>query len=245
VSNLVQSSQKFNQPDQDKGTTVIAGTMRFEDGIAPLAMAEQEMQAIKALVPQSQIFSGKSFTADTLVNAFNDRSVGRIHLATHADTSLEDGGDAVLYTSTGELRLSELNSRLLRNSSLPLDLITISACRSGLSFSNQELGIAGAAVQLGARSTIGSSWYIDDVATASLFVLLYKNLSINIPKAEALRLAQNQIRSGLVSVKGNQVIGPNGITILDGLTRDQQLRYKSGFRHPYFWSGLQLIGSPW
>ncbi|MFM7312931.1 MAG: CHAT domain-containing protein [Cyanobium sp.] len=245
VSNLMGSAILLSGEGSRSVTTVIAGSRHFRDGLAPLPMAEQEMEGVLASARQARLYASERFTVAALIDAFNDSRVDRIHLATHADTSLSGGGDALLYTTSSELPVRELIARVQRGQAAPLDLVSISACRSGLSYAEQELGIAGAAIQLGARSTIGSSWYVDDVATASLFVLFYRHLALGLPKAEALRLAQDQMRTAQVRVEGHQVLGPDGKPLLTGLSRDQQLRYRHGFRHPYFWSGLHLVGSPW
>ncbi|MFM7315085.1 MAG: CHAT domain-containing protein [Cyanobium sp.] len=245
ISNLAESASQVPGAAQRAGTTVIAGSSQFSEGLAPLLMADQEMLAIRGTAAAARVVAREEFTSRALIEAFNDPIVDRIHLVTHADTSLQGGGEAVLHTATSPLKLSDLSARVQRDPSQPLDLISISACRSSLSFTEQELGLAGAAIQLGARATIGSTWYVDDVATAALFVLLYRNLAENIPKAEALRSAQEQLQSGRVRVTGSDVIGPDGQPLLRGLSRDQQLRYRDGFSHPYFWSGVQLIGSPW
>ena len=49
----------------------------------------------------------------------------------------------------------------------PLDLVVLSACRTILGDEDSELGFAGLALQAGARSAIGTLWYVDDVVTSA------------------------------------------------------------------------------
>ena len=59
--------------------------------------------------------------------------------------------------------------------------------------SRATLGLAGVAIQSGARSTLASLWNVNDVATAELMGHLYQALSDpaqTLGRAEALRQAQ-------------------------------------------------------
>jgi len=82
------------------------------------------------------------------------------------------------------------------------------------------LGLAGIAVRAGARSTVGSLWYVSDEATGKLMIRFYQELADSffgsknpISKAEALRRAQ--------------------LSVLQDHT----------FFHPYFWSAFVLVGN--
>ena len=44
-------------------------------------------------------------------------------------------------------------------------------------FSGSSAGFAGLALQAGARSAIGTLWYVDDVVTSAFFVQFYRFLS--------------------------------------------------------------------
>jgi CHAT domain-containing protein len=245
ISNLSESAANLSgSPRVDQMTTVLAGAQRFTNGLAPLAMVPIELSQISKSIGSATVYQDQDFTASRLVEAFNNNQVNRIHLATHAETSLAGEGKAEIFTASGVISLTDLSQKLNRSTASPLDLLTLSACRSGLGFRSEELGLAGAAIQLGARTTIGSTWYVDDAATAALFILFYRNLALGYPKAESLRLAQMQMQSE-VKLNGANVVDAEGNTILDGLSREQQLRYSQGFSHPYFWSGMKLIGSPW
>ncbi len=86
--------------------------------------------------------------------------------------------------------LNELDNLLQVRKQAPIELLVLSACETGEGDNREVLGIAGMAVQSGARSTVASLWSIDDSSTAELMKQFYKNLTTGLSKAEALRQAQ-------------------------------------------------------
>jgi CHAT domain-containing protein len=74
---------------------------------------------------------------------------------------------------------------------------------------------------------------------------MYRYLDQGVPKAEALQLTRQAFMRGFVSLEGDRIVGPNGAMLLQNLTKEQQRRVKDGLQHPYFWAGVELIGSPW
>jgi CHAT domain-containing protein len=131
-----------------------------------------------------------------------------------------------------------------RRQDSPLDLFSLSGCRTALGDQQSELGFSGLALQAGARSAVGTLWFVDDVATSAFFVQFYRYLDQGLPKAEALQATRIAFASGLVRLEGNRVVGEGG-ELLSQLTPDQRARIRLGLRHPYFWSGVSLFGAPW
>ena len=126
-----------------------------------------------------------------------------------------------------------------------LDLLVFSARRTALGDPDSELGFAGLALQAGARSAVGTLWYVDDVVTSAYFVQMYRYLEQDIPKAESLQLTRQAFLRGLVRLEGDQIIGADGIPLLIDLTPTQQRRVARGMQNPFFWAGIELLGSPW
>ena len=58
-----------------------------------------------------------------------------------------------------------------------LDLIVLSACETAVGDEQTSMGLAGAAVQAGARSVIGSLWQVSDTGTAELMGEFYRRYS--------------------------------------------------------------------
>jgi hypothetical protein len=80
----------------------------------------------------------------------------------------------------------------------PVDLVVLSACRTGLGKDVRGEGLIGLTrgfMYAGASSVVASLWKVDDEATAELMKRFYTNmLRGGMTPAEALRAAQNSIR---------------------------------------------------
>jgi CHAT domain-containing protein len=220
-----------------------AGASRFER-LAPLPLVPQEVAQVER-GRGDQRFLDRSFTPEVLLEQAGNPSVKRVHVATHAEFLPGGPEKSRLYTGTGPIGLSKFAELRQRRGGAPLDLFTLSACRTALGDKESELGFAGLALQAGARSAIGTLWYVDDVATSAFFVQFYRYLDRGLPKAEALQATRIAMASGGIRMQGDRVIGPDGTTLLEGLTSNQKRRIAGGLDHPYFWSGISLLGTPW
>lgn len=233
----------LSPPEAVDKVLLLAGASMF-DGLAPLPLVPQELQEIGAKSTAS-IFLNRDFTPDVLLEKAADPRYSRIHIATHAEFLPGGPSSSYLYSGVGPIPLTAFNRLRLQRKGAPLDLITFSACRTALGDPNSELGFAGLAVQAGARSAAGTLWYVDDVASSAYFQQMYRYLDQGVPKAEALQLTRQAFLRGFVHLEGDRLLGPNGSILLRNLTKEQQRRVKDGLQNPYFWAGVELIGSPW
>ena len=225
------------------GAILALGASRFE-GLAPLPLVPQELQGVVSGQP-SEVLLNQSFTPDALLNSAAEPRYRRVHVATHAEFLPGGPAESRLYTGTGPLSLQAFRGLRDRRPGASLDLISLSACRTALGDRDSELGFAGLALQAGARSAIGSLWYVDDVATSAFFVQVYRYLDAGIPKAEALQLTRKAFSRGLIRLDGDVIRGVDGEVLISGLDASQRNLARSGLAHPYFWGGIQLLGSPW
>lgn len=67
-----------------------------------------------------------------------------------------------------------------------VELLVLSACRTALGDREAELGFGGLAVKSGAKSALGSLWYVDDGGTLGLISEFYGQLRGVTIKTEAL-----------------------------------------------------------
>jgi CHAT domain-containing protein len=73
----------------------------------------------------------------------------------------------------------------------PLELLTLSACETAVGDDRAALGLAGVAIKAGARSALGTLWYINDQASSDLVAEFYRQLQDpSISRAIALQRAQ-------------------------------------------------------
>ena len=225
------------------GRLLAVGASEF-DGLAPLPLVPTELTMMSS-VQMKDTALNRQFTPSTLFEMAADSRYSRVHVATHAEFLPGGPAKSKLYSGTVPIALSDFVKLRLARRDAPLDLITFSACRTALGDADSELGFAGLALQAGARSAVGTLWYVDDVATSAYFVQLYRYLEAGVPKAEALQLTRQAFVRGLVRLQGDQIVGPDGAVLTTGLTTSQQRRASGGFANPYFWAGIELLGSPW
>jgi len=207
-------------------------------------LVPQELEGIASADRKDELLDA-AFTPAAFARTSADPRYQRIHLATHAEFLPGGPSKSQLYSGAGPIPLSTLaNIRQQRRGAF-LDLIALSACRTALGDSDTELGFAGLALQAGARSAIGTLWYVDDVATSAFFIQVYRYLEQGLPKAEALQATRRDFSGGRVKISGNQLIANEGQVLLTGLTKEQQRRVARGLTNPYYWSGIELLGAPW
>jgi len=91
-----------------------------------------------------------------------------------------------------------ITMRDVYNLHAPVDLVVLSACRTGLGKNVRGEGLIGLTrgfMYAGASSVVASLWKVDDEATAELMKHFYGNmLQKGMRPAEALRAAQNTLR---------------------------------------------------
>ena len=214
------------------------------DGLAPLPLVPQELERLAAS-SGSNPYLNQEFTPRTLLERSADQRYARLHVATHADFRPGGPTESVLHTGIGPMSMAKFADLRRARRDQPLDLVVLSACRTLLGDADSELGFAGLALQAGARSAIGTLWYVDDVVTSAFFVQFYRLLDQGLSKAQALQQTRQLFSSGMIRLDGDSVIGPAGQPLLNELNSSQRRRIAAGIENPFFWAGIELIGSPW
>ncbi|MBE9068727.1 CHAT domain-containing protein [Leptolyngbya cf. ectocarpi LEGE 11479] len=208
------------QPLQrQKLATIIAGLSEARHGFSELTSVKDEVDQIQQSTPSHVLFN-ESFTALNLETAINNTPFPLVHLATHGQFS-SDPNETFVLAWDQPIKMNALN-RLLRqgeqNRQSAIELLILSACKTAAGDKRAALGLAGVAVQAGARSTLASLWNLDDESGALFANLFYQELQTpNISKAQALR--NTQLR----------------------LLRDDA--FDSIFRRPSYWAPYVLLGN--
>jgi tetratricopeptide (TPR) repeat protein len=165
------------------------------------------------------------------------------------------------YVFDGELTAAEV----LENWNLDAELVTLSACQTGLGKQERGegfLGFAQAVLLAGGRSVCLSLWQVDDAATALLMERFYQNLLGQrerlpgpLPKAQALAEAQAWLRtlpraeavrltaqlSGGVARKKGRPARPLLPPVPEPAPGQVE---QPPYAHPYYWAAFVLIGDP-
>ena len=160
------------------------GASEFKD-LVSLPLVPQEISGIGSSARKDQ-FLNQEFTPSRLLEKASESTYNQLHVATHAEFSPGGPKASRLHSGTGPISMDTLARLRNQRKGVPLDLVVFSACRTALGDDEAELGFSGLALQAGARSAIGTLWYVDDVATSAYFVQMYRYLEQGIPKAEAM-----------------------------------------------------------
>lgn len=219
----------FGDPVYAKTETEIVPTMQSNErgfDFRQLPYTRNEVNEIAALFPANErrILLGSEANEGS-VKAAPLSQFRYVHFATHAlvDEEYPARSAIVLSAPTGDqgdnkqedgaLQMAEV-MRLKLNA----DLVTLSACRTGLGrmlYGEGIIGLTRAFLYAGAESVVVSLWNVNDIATASLMKAFYKNLKQGMNKDDALRQAKLE------------------------LLRGQQ----PAWRHPYYWAPFVLVGA--
>lgn len=177
---------------QSQLKTLVAGLTEARHGFNSLPNVDDELKAVESEVP-SQVLLNQTFTSSALQKQIDSIPFSIVHLATHGQFSSNVEETFVLAWDK-PVKVNELKE-LLRSrnqtTSEPIELLVLSACETAEGDKRAALGLAGIAIQAGARSTLASLWSLDDESGARLVSQFYKELATKqVTKAEALRQAQ-------------------------------------------------------
>jgi CHAT domain-containing protein len=190
---------------------------KFENTYSKLPNVKLELDAIKdANIPVKFILD-QAFTEGNFQQALNSNSYQVVHLATHGQFGATRErtyllvADGAIYVD----QLSELFRTRGQRREDAVELLVLSACKTASGNDRAVLGIAGTAVQAGARSVIAGLWSLADDSSVLFAQELYKNLGKpGTSRAEALRLTQAAF-----------------------------LKDENKYQHPRFWAPYVLVGS--
>ncbi|MEG3992798.1 CHAT domain-containing protein [Microcoleus sp. SVA1B1] len=221
-----------------RDATVLAmGRSEFVDQ-KPLPSVPIELQAISAQW-RGPSFLNSTFTIDNLNSEHAKGGFRIVHLATHAEFQPGKPRNSYIQLWNSQLQLDRMESLNWRNPQV--DLLVLSACRTALGDREAELGFGGLAVKSGAKSALGSLWYVDDGGTLGLMSEFYNQLRGATTKAETLQLAQQAMIARKVRSENGLLVTTAGNLNLPANIQQQN----QDFSHPYYWSSFTLIGSPW
>jgi len=176
-----------------------------------LRHAQAEAVAVSGAIPKSRALVRGQAT-ETALKRFG-QGFAYIHIASHGEFDPDQPLRSALRLAKdaendGALTIGELYS--LR---LDADLVTLSACETGLgkiSNGDDVVGLTRGFLYAGSGSIVASLWKVDDLATADLMTRFYGHLARG-DRREALRAAQ--------------------------------LETRGKYPHPFYWAAFQLTGN--
>lgn len=175
-------------------------------GFLPLPETEFEAELVSAYM-RSKVLLDNDFTVEKLEdNIADDYQV--VHISTHGQFSSVPE-QTFLAAWDGLIDIREMATVFQSASSI--DLLVLSACQTASGDERSSLGMAGIAVQTGARSVIASQWLVDSTGSSVLMDRFYNAMSQELDTAEALQQAQIELMES------------------------------TAFSHPFYWAPFVLI----
>jgi CHAT domain-containing protein/Flp pilus assembly protein TadD len=280
TSLLALGDPAFQQPSAASSSGARADARRGGDEIKQLPGTRIEVQAVAALFPPdgSLTLLGSDASEqrlEELAAARRLKDFRVLHLATHGRIDNVVARDSALLLARDRLPdpLEQVkrgrkpyDGRLTAATiadtwQLDADLVTLSACQTGLGPQGGGEGLLGFSQVLfgkGVRSLVLSLWKVDDTATALLMARFYANLlgkreALQAPlgRAAALREAQQWLRQ-LSRTRRDELAAALGRGQLRGevVKLDKPVvpapEDKDGppYAHPYYWAAFVLFGDP-
>ncbi|MGH7180830.1 MAG: CHAT domain-containing protein, partial [Nitrospiraceae bacterium] len=180
--------------DREEVRLLSGGLTKAVQGFPSLPFVEEEINAIRTLYQGDQLLNAE-FSTPRLEQKLQNQPYGILHIATHGWFA-SDTTQSYLLTYNGKLTMNELDHLigLFRYRKDPLELLTLSACQTGIGDDRSALGLAGVAIKAGARSALATLWFINDEASAALVSEFYRELrNPKLSKAQALQHAQQKL----------------------------------------------------
>jgi len=149
-----------------------------------------EVQALTGVLDHSDLFVGQNASQDVLRD--KGPTSRFIHIATHGRFRQDNPMFSAIRLGDSFLSLFDLYQ--LR---LPVELITLSGCSTGLNIvaaGDELIGLARGLLHAGAQSLMLSLWDVHDQSTAEFMTSFYRLLGKGESKAAALRAAMLELR---------------------------------------------------
>ncbi|MEM7657674.1 MAG: CHAT domain-containing tetratricopeptide repeat protein [Bacteroidota bacterium] len=184
------------------------------DFLGPLLFNRPEIEAVQESLGGKTLMGTKAQRSPVLALAPYYQI---LHLATHA--KVHDGSSDLSYLAfsgnqTGEVERLYLSE--LYRLDLPVEMVVLSACETGVGEILEGEGIASMArgfSYAGAQSVLTSLWSVNDEATMRIMKAFYQELAKGRDKATALQFAK------------------------------MELMNQPEYQHPFFWASFVLIGN--
>ncbi|GAA2979721.1 CHAT domain-containing protein [Actinokineospora diospyrosa] len=184
---VMRYSQARRRPDAT-GTVVLADS-RADQPLPRSRAHAQRLGARTCLV-------GDEATVPALADAMGT-GVSVLHIACHGEFDHEQPVRSRVLLAASGADDGLLTAERILGMSLPADLVTLSACQSGLADrrpGDELFGLTRALVYAGAASVLVSLWSVDELPTTILMAAFYRARADGAGKAEALRIAQTAVR---------------------------------------------------
>lgn len=204
---------KATSPGTTRGLYDLQG-----EKLPPLPGTAEEVKSIADIVGAGSIVLTGQKATETGFRSQPLAKIRILHMAVHGVSSSVSPERAALVLARGANDDNDglLQAREISEMNLSAELVTLSACDTGIGRLVGEEGIVNlvrAFLFAGARSVVASLWAADDVFTISLMKRFYANLAKGMDRGAALQQAKVE----LIEQFGDQAV-------------------------PFFWAGFTMVG---
>ncbi|MFN6516003.1 MAG: CHAT domain-containing protein [Nostoc sp. CreGUA01] len=217
------STQKVNIKSSRALVLAVSQQAKIDDQLfEALTNVPLETKAVQELFANTKKLENQDFTISNLKQEIKNTAYPIIHVATHAQFGTIPEDTFLVTGNNDKLTINQLETLLRQtsNSSNLVELLALTACQTAVGDDRSTLGLAGVALQAGAKSAMASLWSVGDESTANLVAEFYTKLrESKMSKAQALQLAQLK----LINAKETQI---------DKI-----------YNHPYYWAPFIIIGN--
>ncbi len=204
--------------EESKYSTAVTMSLKASKGLIFAPLSDRDVREVSQIVQPATLYLDKEATEEH----FKQRAGGfpNIYLSTHAIVDETQPMYSLIAFAQDDDPKEDgfLHTYEIFNLQLNADLVTLSACETGLGKLSRGEGLIGltrAFMYAGAPSVLVSLWSVDE-STAALMKIFYQNLKEGMSKAEALR----QAKLKLIPTRENGM----------------------SFSHPFLWAAFVLVG---
>jgi CHAT domain-containing protein len=250
VMTLASNTRLKDRPDQEWKAAGFGVTKGF-DGSSALPSVSSELSGIITTqagdggVLAGEIEIDDQFTQQSMRQMLLKR-YPVVHIASHF--RFQPGNETesfLLLGDGGHLTLADLKTSA--NMFGGVQLLTLSACNTGVGDGAEVEGFGTLAQRQGAKAVVASLWSVADESTSRLMQEFYRihESSAGIAKLEALREAQLSLLRGSASATeppiADRALIHESIAPADApkFSRDPKVPYA----HPYYWAPFFLMGN--
>lgn len=193
---------------------LLNGLTVASQGFSALPGVADELSALEVMLNVPS-FRDREFSQLEFERRISSTKANIVHIASHGQFG-SDVNDTFLLTYDGKLTLTDLRKAISAGKAQdePLELLSLSACQTAAGDDRAALGLAGVAIQAGARSAFASLWFVNDESASELVTRFYSGMrQQDGSKASALQRAQKSML--------------------------QDERYS----HPAYWAAFLIIGN--
>jgi CHAT domain-containing protein len=247
IMTLASTTRLKDRPDREWRAAGFGVTQAFE-GSPALPFVSSELGAIISTAPgdagvmRGEIRLDGEFTRSAMQQELLKR-FPVVHIASHFRFSPGDETKSFLLLGDGgHFSLAELKTSA--NLFGGVQLLTLSACNTGVGDGTEVEGFGTLAQRQGAKAVIASLWPVMDESTSRLMQEFYRirESSPGMTKLEALREAQLELLRG--DLKASAPAVDRGVSVAPasagaGFHADSNAPYG----HPYYWAPFFLMGN--